>query len=311
MTTGRPNGPSTMRAAYRGWSCNDRTSSASSAACCFNSSVYAGSFSRLRRARRRSVHRAVQVRAAARANRCARARPRSGPARDGRRSAPRGCARDSRAVCEHRAHDHTVECPRRCGVRALKRCPRTDGRQLGLPRALAGDLRGAAAILARAPGLGWSSANHPGHVLFALFAIVLADGAKQKVHATLLANLESTCRDPLDMFSRDEIEAKSAAMPSVSKLIEDVRPLLTIDTADRHALVDAMRGGGETDPGEPQGVETPVLWARGHARRLLPGRRPKGPAERIADWIAQLQATYPRRSRVQGRAPSSYEPALT
>ena len=41
--------------------------------------------------------------------------------------------------------------------RALKRFPRTDGRQLGLLRALAGDLHEAAAILARAPGLGWSS----------------------------------------------------------------------------------------------------------------------------------------------------------
>src|SRR5437667_379895 len=39
----------------------------------------------------------------------------------------------------------------------VARCPRTAGRQLGLLHVLLGDLRAAADLLSKAPGLGWSS----------------------------------------------------------------------------------------------------------------------------------------------------------
>lgn len=45
--------------------------------------------------------------------------------------------------------------------------------QLGLLRLLAGDIRAAADLLSQAPGLGWSSEEHPGHVLFPSFALLL------------------------------------------------------------------------------------------------------------------------------------------
>ena len=61
-------------------------------------------------------------------------------------------------------------------ARSLARCPKTATRQIGLLRVLVGDVTGAAAVLAKSPGLGWSDPDHPGHTLFPLLAILLSTG---------------------------------------------------------------------------------------------------------------------------------------
>jgi hypothetical protein len=176
---------------------------------------------------------------------------------------------------------------------------------------LAGDLEGAATLLRKAPGLGWSGADHPGHVLFALFAILLADEADRSVHATLLANLESTCRDPLDMLSRDEHEQKPALpTPSLRQLIHDVRPLLTIKAADRDAMLSAMRVAAE------KRIEGILRESRrryyGHAATLAACCLAVAPRDRqtvIADWIAQLRATHSRRHAFKAELESALDSA--
>ena len=55
-------------------------------------------------------------------------------------------------------------------------------------------VRAAADLLSKAPGLGWSSDDHPGHVLFPSFAVLLANRTSGRVSETVLAELESTCR---------------------------------------------------------------------------------------------------------------------
>ena len=79
--------------------------------------------------------------------------------------------------------------------KVVSRCPKTAGRQLGLLRLLAGNISAAADLLSQAPGLGWSSDDHPGHVLFPSFAVLLAHRTSRRVSDTLLADLDSTCRD--------------------------------------------------------------------------------------------------------------------
>lgn len=180
--------------------------------------------------------------------------------------------------------------------RALKRCPKTDGRQLGLLRVVTGDLGGAAKLLADAPGLGWSNAEHPGHVLFAAFAILFADGASQKIAPTLLANLESACSDPLEMLRRDGTEMKpSLTTPSVGALIEDAHSALAVD-ADRDAMLDAMRVAAE------KRIEGILGESRrrhyGHAATLVASCLAVAPRHRqkaASDWIAQLLVAHSRR----------------
>ena len=88
----------------------------------------------------------------------------------------------------------------------VSRCPKTAERQLGLLRLLACDIRAASDILSQAPGLGWSSDEHPGHVLFPSFALLLAHRTSRSVPDALLADLDSTCRDPLEILSHDDVE---------------------------------------------------------------------------------------------------------
>jgi hypothetical protein len=90
----------------------------------------------------------------------------------------------------------------------VSRCPKTAGRQLGLLRLLAGDISAAADLLSQAPGLGWSSDEHPGHLLFPSFALLLARRTSRRVPDTLLADLDSTCRDPRAAFYPDDVEPR-------------------------------------------------------------------------------------------------------
>jgi hypothetical protein len=186
--------------------------------------------------------------------------------------------------------------------RALKSCPKTDGRQLGFLRVLAGDVGGAAKLLADAPGLGWSSADHPGHLLFPTFAILLAEGVSQKIGPTLLTNLESTASDPLEMLSRNGIEPKPAlAIPSVGALIEDFHSALAIDASDRDAMLDAMRVAAE------KRVEGILGQSRrrhyGHAAMLVAcclALAPEDKQKATSDWIARLRAAHSRRHAFKG-----------
>jgi hypothetical protein len=186
--------------------------------------------------------------------------------------------------------------------RALKWCPKSDGRQLGFLRILAGDLCGAAKLLAVAPGLGWSSADHPGRLLFPAFAILLAEGGSQKIDPTLLANLESTCSDPLEILGRNGIETKPAlAIPSVGALIEDFHSAPAIDASDRDAMLDAMRVAAE------KRVEGILEQSRrrhyGHAAMLVACClviAPKDKQKTTSDWIARLRAAHSRRHAFKG-----------
>lgn len=60
---------------------------------------------------------------------------------------------------------------------ALEACPAQAARQRALLHVLSHDLSSAAKLLASAPGLGWSSSEHPGHLIFPLFARLLGGPA--------------------------------------------------------------------------------------------------------------------------------------
>jgi hypothetical protein len=181
---------------------------------------------------------------------------------------------------------------------ALARCPKTAGRQLGFLRVLVGDIAGAAHLLSRAPGLGWSDADHPGHVTFALFAILLADGRDDAVSPVLVSNVESTVSDPLEMISAEDAAGRPRLeTPSIVAVIQAVRPIIKLQAADRDALLDAMRVAAE------KRVEAILDHSRrrhyGHAATLAAAciaLAPKGRRPEFITWITVLQQTYSRRS---------------
>ena len=129
--------------------------------------------------------------------------------------------------------DHSPTDLRAKARKIVSRCPKTAGRQLGLLRLLAGDISAAADLLSQAPGLGWSSDEHPGHVLFPSFALLLAHRTSRRVPDTLLADLDSTCRDPLEVLSPDDVERRpKLGTPSIATLIQDVSSTITFVEED-------------------------------------------------------------------------------
>jgi hypothetical protein len=128
----------------------------------------------------------------------------------------------------------------------VSRCPKTAGRQLGLLRLLGCDIGAAADMLSQAPGLGWSSDEHPGHVLFPSFALLLAQGTSRSVPDALLADLDSTNRDPLEVLSPDDVERRpKLGTPSIATLIERASSTMIVANEDLRSMVDAMRVAAE------------------------------------------------------------------
>lgn len=114
---------------------------------------------------------------------------------------------------------------------------------------------------------------------------------------TLLADLESTGRDPLEAFSPDEVgEKPKLAMPSIVALIQDVRSSIRLNEADRDAMLTAMRLATE------KRVEGILGNSRrrhyGHAAMLAASclaLAPRGSEKNLSTWITGLRQTYSRR----------------
>ncbi len=195
------------------------------------------------------------------------------------------------------AEDRSPTALRRKAKRVLPRCPKGAGRQHGVLRLLAGDISAAADLLSQAPGLGWSSADHPGHVLFPSFAVLLARETSSRVSDTLLAELDSTCREPLDVLSSDDVERRpKLGTPSIATLIQDLSSAITLAEEDLASMVDAMCVAAE------RRVEGLLSNSRrrhyGHAAMLVASCAGLAPADRHRDlsaWMVGLHQRYSRR----------------
>jgi len=187
--------------------------------------------------------------------------------------------------------------------KAIAHCPTRAGRQLGLLHILTGDARAAAKLLAKAPGLGWSSEDHPGHVLFPAFAGLLADGIEATLSSELFAGLEEAPSDRLNMDWHHGDEAKSKLITSsIMELFEVVCPGLKIDSRDRVAMLKAMRAAATKRVEGILGNKRRRYY--GHAAILIACCLELAPSvgeqKAIADWVDVVRKKYSRFSAFQG-----------
>ena len=149
-------------------------------------------------------------------------------------------------------------------------------------------------LLAKAPGLGWSDPDHPGHALFPLFATLLAKG---DIDTALLNELEATAGDPLDgLIEADDGAAPRLSTPSVVALIDRAAARTALTDADRDAAIDAMRIASEK---RVQGIlEHSRRRHYGHAALLIASCVAYAPKRRRAElvrWATGLDEQYRRR----------------
>jgi hypothetical protein len=185
--------------------------------------------------------------------------------------------------------------------KTVSRCPKTAGRQLGLLRLLACDISAAADLLSQAPGLGWSSDEHPGHVLFPSFAILLARRISTSVSEALLTDLDSTGRDPLELLPPDDVERRATlTTPSIATLKHASSTIIVADE-DLKSIVDAMRVAAERRVEGVLGNSRRRHYA--HAALLVASCVALAPAaggEDLSAWMMGLRQTYSRRHAFRG-----------
>ena len=165
---------------------------------------------------------------------------------------------------------------------------------MGLLRVLLDDVPSAAAVLAKAPGLGWSDPEHPGHTLFPVLATLVSAGTADQA---LMARMAATGLDPLDtMIEFDEGAQPRLATPSMAAVIQRTRSGLTMTDTAGDAAIDAMRVAAEKR----------VEGILGHSRRRHYGHvallvaacvaySPKRRAAEFARWAATLRDQHRRR----------------
>ena len=189
---------------------------------------------------------------------------------------------------------HDLKSIRTKATRALARCPKTAARQIGLLRVLVGDVTGAATVLSKSHGLGWSDPDHPGHAVFPLLAMLLSNGT---IGEALVTELDATGRDPLESFGMTEKDHKpKMTRASMALLITSARRGITLTDLDRDAAIDAMRIAAE------KRVEGILGNSRrrhyGHAALLVAScvaYAPKSRASEFLKWASDLRQQYWRR----------------
>lgn len=118
---------------------------------------------------------------------------------------------------------------------ALAAVPKHAHRERGLLHVLSGNFTDAAKLLASAKGLGWSSGDHPGHLLFPLFVSLLG--------GIDLPNEPARDYDELSLLSdRDE---PRLATPELAHLIRLAGIQAPTESTTRAAVIKSMRTAAE------------------------------------------------------------------
>lgn len=190
--------------------------------------------------------------------------------------------------------------------KALARCPKKAGRQMGLLRTLLGDVAGAASLLSKASGLGWSDPDHPGHTVFPLLAMLLSKGA---IGDALTVELDASARDVWESTALADDERRlTPRTPSAGAFVRAVRSSLAVSAADADPAIKAMRTAAE------KRIEGILGNSRrrhyGHAALLVASCvacAPKGQHAEAARWAGEIRQLYWRRHAFRQELAKAFE----
>ncbi len=165
---------------------------------------------------------------------------------------------------------------------ALIAAPTQACRQRALLHLLEGDFCAAAKLLAAAPGLGWSSEDHPGHLLFPIFCRMFGD-------------LTFSEMEPLDLYdfnSHSDSDEPRLLTPQISMLLERAAVVVPPDIETRTSVLKAMRKAAER---RIKGVtDNKRRRHYGHAASLAAACLAVDKTPAAAEWMAVLRDEYRR-----------------
>jgi hypothetical protein len=114
-------------------------------------------------------------------------------------------------------------------------------RLLAFLHVLIGDVSSAAKALKNAPGLGWSSSDHPGHLLFPVFAWMVRDQAASGVRAAVVEVLGVGPGSSFESVLHPIDPATTLPTPTVLEVLERVDVRGRLLPQERSTALDALR----------------------------------------------------------------------
>ena len=135
---------------------------------------------------------------------------------------------------------------RKRAATAFAASPTKAPRIIGVLHILMGEVEPAAQLLAKAPGLGWSSGEHAGHVLFPAFAWLLGGAPAGSVREGLALALHRPLRGEFeyeaDLVSEAKAgEASALSSPTVVEALQRSDVMARLSRDDRTAMLKAMK----------------------------------------------------------------------
>ena len=156
---------------------------------------------------------------------------------------------------------------------------------------LQGDFEAAAKLLAEAPGLGWSNGEHPGHLLFPLFAGFLGLQRKATSSRSELLSHRGMDIDELELMTGDRNEPRLPT-PEVEQLLRSAGVDAIPNAAARSAVLAAMRKAAES---RLAGVTDQKRRRQyGQAAELVAVCVACDPSPETARWVASITTEYRR-----------------
>jgi len=178
---------------------------------------------------------------------------------------------------------------RRRAGQALAACPARAAGQRALLLLLRGEVAAAAALLAEAPGLGWSGDDHPGRLVFPLLRALLAGSDPAAALAARPARALDL--DEAEWLAREPAGAELAT-PTTGELLARAELAGPLAGADRAAALAAMRTAAARRVAGVTGEKRRRHYR--HAAELVAACAALDPSPEAARWVAELRAAYRR-----------------
>jgi hypothetical protein len=169
---------------------------------------------------------------------------------------------------------------------ALATCPKQAHRQRAFLHVLLGDLEAAANLLASAPGLGWSNGEHPGHLLFPLFQLLLSGK-----NASLSNTGSGMDIEELESMTRAQDEPHLAA-PEINQILNQAGADVVADEKVREVILESIRKAAERRVEGVTGQKRRRHY--GHAASLVAICAAIDPSPTTAQWVTRLRDEYRR-----------------